>query len=261
MSDAAANSIRETDATTCGLGPRDGEPDWDLVASHVALVARLSRSYRGYRVSSEDLESEGILGLVEASRRFNPAEGVRFSTYASWWILKKIREAAASQSTIVRVPRHRFEFHRRVRVAEAEMTALLARSPTAEEIAARAGVAVAMVHRIRAEVPRAVSLDEPASPQSKRLLGEVIAQTSLPAPDDAAIAEDRRASVAALVPSLPERLRDVVLRRYGLDGDPPSTLADIASDWGVSRERVHQLERAAIRRLRRLADDSSAASA
>lgn len=189
-----------------------GRTVWRLVEQHIGHARAMARAHRGFRVPVEDLAAEGVLGLFEAAVRFDTTQGVKFSTYASWWILKKIREAIASQQTIVRVPR--------VRGGE--------------------------VRRITA-----VSLDDPATRDGALRIGDVLEQTAEPYPDTVALIEDARERVLVCIESLPRRHREVVERRYGIGGRAPEPLAAIALDFGLSRERVHQIEREAIVKLRR----------
>jgi RNA polymerase sigma factor (sigma-70 family) len=198
------------------MGPDRAIEHWRLVEEHLPQVRRLARTFRGLRVSTEDLAAEGVLGLFEAASRFDPLHGVKFSTYASWWILKRMRESLAANASIVRLPRHR-----------------------REDGAPRPSI-------------RDVSLEEPARFGSTLSLHDVLAETSIPLPDEQLVREDGRLRVEGLLGALPPRHREVLERRFGLDGRHAEPLATLASEFGLSRERIHQIEREAIERLRRL---------
>lgn len=198
------------------MGPDRAVEQWRMVEEHLPQVRRLARTFRGLRVSTEDLAAEGVLGLFEAASRFDPGHGVKFSTYASWWILKRMREAMAANTSIVRVPRHRRDD----------------------------GVPRPSI--------RDVSLEEPARFGSTLSLHDVLAETSVPLPDEHLVREDGRLRVERLLRALPPRHREVLERRFGLDGRLAEPLATLALEFGLSRERIHQIEREAIERLRRL---------
>lgn len=233
--------------------PSDGpEASWGIVEENLGLVARLARTFRGFRVPVEDLEAEGRIGLFEAATRFDPGHGVKFSTYATWWVLKRIREATAAQATLVRVPRSRVELRRRARAAETDLRVALGRAPSAEEIAVAARIPADEIDVLRAEGRREVSLDDPVPDGGRLCFAEILPQTLVPSPDDAALLEDGRLRIERTLDRLPDRHRAVLVLRYGLDGAAPKALAEIAQTYGISRERVHQLEREAIARLRRL---------
>lgn len=228
------------------------EASWGVVEDNLGLVVRLARAFRRFRVPLEDLEAEGRLGLFEAATRYDASHGVKFSTYAAWWVLKRIREAVAAQATLVRVPRSRVELRRRARTAEHDLRAALGRAPSADEIAVAARIPADEIDVLRAEGLREISLDEPVKDDARLRFGEILPQTLVPLPDDAVLVEDGRLRIERTLDRLSDRHRAVLVMRYGLDGTPPKALAEIAHMYGISRERVHQLEREAIAQLRRL---------
>lgn len=198
------------------MSPDRALEHWRRVEEHLPQVRRLARTFRGLRVSTEDLVAEGVLGLFEAASRFDPAHGVKFSTYASWWILKRMRESLGANASIVRIPRYR-----------------------RDDGSSRPYI-------------RDVSLEEPARVGGTLSLHDVLAESSIPRPDDELVREDGRRRLERLLESLPARHREVLVRRFGLDGRRPEPLAALAAEFGLSRERIHQIEREAIERLRRL---------
>lgn len=228
------------------------ETPWGIVERHLSLANRLARSFRRYRVPIEDLEAEGRLGLFEAALRYDPSLHVKFATYASSWVLKRIRDAAAAHVRLVRVPRSRIESRHRALAAERELRASLGRTPSTLEIAAAAGVPVTELDSLRAEGRRDVSLDEPVAGAETVSFGETLPETQTPLPDRAVLDDERLKRLAALLESMPERERAILILRYGLDGEPPRALADIAVAFGISRQRVHNIERDALARLRKV---------
>lgn len=198
------------------MGPNRALEHWRLVEEHLPQVRRLARTFRGLRVPTEELAAEGVLGLFEAASRFDAGHGVKFSTYASWWILKRMREALAANASIVRLPRQR-------------------RDPDTPRPAIRD-----------------ISLEEPAGAGGSLSLHDVLAETTTPRADEWLVREDGRTRLGRVLQGLPPRHREVLERRFGLQGRTPEPLASLAADFGLSRERIHQIEREAIERLRRL---------
>lgn len=223
----------------------------DLVARHRAQVAALARPYGRPGIPLEDLEAEGTIGLIEAAARFDAAHGAEFATYASWWIHKRIRECAARHHCVVRFPRYQIERIRRSRIAERELAAERGRRPTGEEIARRSGLTVAEVEFLRARYPRQVSLDDPVDPRHDLRIADILADRDQPSPDYAVVLRETLERVRRMLRRLPSRYREVLSKRFGLDGAEPMTLAELGASLSLSRERVHQIERQALRVLRR----------
>jgi RNA polymerase primary sigma factor len=233
--------------------PIDGPRGWDLVLRHRRCVLPLAWEYRHLGVPLEDLESEGNVGLLEAAARFDAGRGVSFLSYAAWWIRKCILQAVSRQALLVRLPRGRVEQLARIRRAERDLSARLSRAPTVEEIANEAGLRVRHVEGLLLQARREVSLDEPVGRDGTLRLEDVLAGPAA-GPDRLAALADGERLLHALVRLLPERQRVVVVLRYGLDGEEPRTLSEIAYGLDLSRERVRQIEAAALRALRGLLD-------
>lgn len=229
-------------------------PIWREIEPHLSCVLPLAWEYRHLGVPLEDLEAEGTLGLLEAAARFDPTRGVRFFSYAAWWIRKCIVEAISRQSMLVRLPRGPVRRLRLVREAERDLMARLGRAPTSEEIARAAGLREREVERTLLCARRVVSLDDPVGREGTRTLEDVLADPREERLDDAMARSAGTVRLLALLDHLPARQRTVLVLRFGLEGDPEQTLSAIGDRLGVTRERVRQLEKKALELLRRSID-------
>lgn len=225
-----------------------------LIVRHRAQVAAVARQYAHRGVPFEDLEAEGTIGLIEAAARFDPSHGAEFATYASWWIQKRVRECATRHACVVRFPRYQVERIRRSRQAERELMVERGRRPTGEEIAGRSGLSAAEVDALRARYPRQVSLEDPVDSRHDLRIADVLADRRQPAADLALMMRETVDRMLRMLRDLPSRYREVLSRRYGLDGSEPMTLGELGVALSLSRERVHQIERQALRVLRRQLD-------
>ena len=227
----------------------DADAKDEMVVANVRLFHAIARKYRGRGVSYEDLVQEGFVGLMHAVERFDHRRGLKFSTYAVWWIRRSVMDAVADATTI-RVP-HRA---RRQLAAVHRAGSDLRRSgatATDDAIARRAGLPERTVHWLR-EAPRVfASLDEPVG-EDGTSLGELIAASDEDGPTHTVEELDRARAVRTLLGLLPARQREVVVRRYGLIGHRTHTHDEIGALLGVGEERSRQLEREALHRLRSL---------
>ncbi|HKQ60986.1 MAG TPA: sigma-70 family RNA polymerase sigma factor [Candidatus Polarisedimenticolaceae bacterium] len=225
---------------------------WELARAHLGYIVHLAREFRTLGIPLEDLQAEGVLGLLEAAERFDPARGVKFLSYAAWWIRKRMRELIARDATLVRMPRYQLERLRVVRLAERELEAELGRPPSTEEVARLAGLSACDVEVVHGLSRREVSLSESVSRSGQVRLEDTLAQSGSAAPDFDLLREDAKALVRRLLEHLTPRRREILALRFGLDGEGPQPLGEIAGRLGLSRERVRQLEQEALRELRRL---------
>ncbi len=225
---------------------------WALVESHLGFAAWVARAHRDLGVSVEDLEAEGYLGLLEAALRFDPGRGVKFSTYAAWWVRKRVQNFVAVQAGLVRLPDYQRRRLAAVRLAERDLTAATGRSPTAEEIAQRCGLEPADVERALSVWRQEVSLEELVGSDDDRRLGELLPERRTPPPDSDLLRDEMPRLLARLLDQLTARQRSVLCLRFGLEGGRPLALAEVARRIGISRERIRQVERKALRQLREL---------
>lgn len=238
------------------LGKRKTAGDADarehLITSNLRLVVWVAKRYERPGITLADLVQEGYFGLVEAVERFDWRRGHRFSTYATWWIRQRVQRAVDNQARVVRFPSHVAARMRRLDRARGELRGEMGREPTDEEVREAAGATREEVRRIETAPRTMVSLDAPVSADGTEL-GDLVAIDPVNVADDVETdlgAEGLRSAVALL----PERQREVLALRYGLEGDEPSTLEEIGSRLGVSRERVRQIEQRALLTLARRSD-------
>jgi RNA polymerase nonessential primary-like sigma factor len=224
-----------------------------MIEANLRLVVTVARSHVGRGVPLMDLIEEGNLGLIHAVEKFDPERRLRFSTYAMWWIRQSVQHAVMHHGRTVRVPVHVLRELAQVLRCERELTASHGRSPALDELARAVGKAPrAVTERFRAG-ERISSLDAPFSEHDERaLIGQLAGGEDSHA---GAMADASGGRLASWLAQLGERHRLVVERRFGLDGAPLQSLAEIARELGITRERVRQIQEDALRRLRVLSQD------
>jgi RNA polymerase primary sigma factor len=222
-----------------------------IIESNLRLVVSVAKGFRHRGLAFEDLVQEGNLGLLHAVDKFDYTRGFRFSTYATWWIKQSIRRGLIERGTTIRLPVHAADARMRVRRLADELRRRNERAPTDEEVAEAASLDVAKVRTLLAARPNAVSLDAPvgmADEGSATLLDAIAAEHA--SPFDETCSNERRTTVLGMLARVPHRERHILVRRYGLEGDAPVSLAEIGVELGLTRERVRQLEQRALEKLR-----------
>jgi RNA polymerase primary sigma factor len=228
----------------------DAEAERRLIEANLRLVISLARRYVNRGLSLLDLIEEGNVGLLQAVRKFDPNRGTRFSTYGTWWIRQAIVRALANQARLVRLPVHVEMLLGQYLKAQRQLTHELTRLPTTEELAARLGRTVDQVQDLEhLRQQRMLSLDAPAGRDGGGTLQDVIPDPEGAPGQGLAAALRARADLAGVLQDLSDQERRVITQRFGLGGEEPQTLEAIGKQMGVTRERVRQVEAAALKRL------------
>jgi RNA polymerase primary sigma factor len=223
-----------------------------LIECNLRLVMSITRNYTKAGVPLLDLIQEGNLGLIRAVEKFDYKMGYKLSTYATWWIRQAVTRALADQGRTIRLPVHVAEQVRRAQRSRRQLAQKLNRDPSIAEIAQDAGFTPERVGELFDLVEDPVSLETPVG-DGESMVSDLIEDEKAESPDGATADHARSAELAEAIDRLNPRMRHVVLRRFGLDGQQPQTLEEVGHDLGITRERVRQLESRALKELRAVA--------
>jgi RNA polymerase primary sigma factor len=221
-----------------------------LINSNLRLVVTIAQDYGNLGLPLVDLISEGNIGLTKAVERFDPKKGAKLSTYAAWWIKQAIKRALAHQSKIIRLPVHLGDKVAKIRRVSLQMSDELGREPTDDELAEELGISSEKVARLKSVGVRPASLDAPIRNDDATEFGEMIGDEDARTAFETLRDKNLLHEIGGLLDLLDNRERTIIAQRFGLDGGTPKTLEHIGKIFGVTRERVRQLQSAALGKLR-----------
>jgi len=222
-----------------------------MIKANLRLVVKIAHDYGNLGLPLLDLVSEGNIGLMKAVERFDPAKGGKLSTYAAWWIKQSIKRALANQSKTIRLPVHLVDKIAKIRRVSMSMSEELGREPTDEELAEEVGISAAKLSQLRTVSIRPASLDAPMNDDDGTEFGEIVGDDGAVDPSENLSDKNMQEEIADLLGVLDDRERKIINSRFGLDGGSARTLEEVGAKFGVTRERIRQLQNIALAKLRR----------
>ncbi len=222
-----------------------------MIKANLRLVVKIAQDYSGYGLPLADLISEGNIGLMKAVERFDPNKGGKLSTYGSWWIKQSIKRALANQSKTIRLPVHMVDKIARMRRITAILSESLGREPSDDELAEELGLPRRKLTMLKRAAQRPTSLDEPFGDDERGSYSDVIGDERAVNPFDALVDKNLHGHLDDLLEVLDERETKIIDARFGLNGRTAMTLEDVGREFGVTRERIRQLQNVALEKMRR----------
>jgi RNA polymerase primary sigma factor len=236
----------------------DAKAREEMIKSNLRLVVKIARDYEDYGLPLLDLINEGNMGLMKAVERFDPKKGAKLSTYASWWIKQSIRRALANQSKTIRLPVHVVDKLFHMRRAAVRLQEVLGREATDEELAQELGTTPFRVARLRTAAIRPASLDAPIGEDDTNRFGDLVEDEKADTPYEQLEDKTNNDLVHQMMETLDPREATILRYRFGLDGGGEKTLEEVGKKFGVTRERIRQLQNIALKKLRKRIEDREA---
>jgi len=230
-----------------------------MIKANLRLVVKIARDYEGIGLPLLDLISEGNIGLMKAVERFDPKKGGKLSTYGSWWIKQSIKRALANQSKTIRLPVHLVDKISKMRRTAMKLQEELGREPTDEELGEELGMSARRVGQMRLASVRPASLDAPIGDDDSTNFSEIVQDENADTPYESLEDKTVTGMLQEMVTKLDEREATILRFRFGLDGGPERTLEEVGVKFGVTRERVRQIQNIALRKLRKMIEKLEAA--
>src|SRR5579862_808969 len=223
-----------------------------MIRSNLRLVVKIAHDYANFGLPLLDLINEGNIGLMKAVERFDPAKGGKLSTYGSWWIKQSIKRALANQSKTIRLPVHLVDKIAKMRRTAMKLQEVFGREPTDDELAEEMGMSAPRVAQMRTAAIRPASLDAPIGDDESNNFAEVVQDENADTPYEQLEEKTVTKMLQEMVKTLDPREATILRARFGLDGGSERTLEEVGEKFGVTRERVRQIQNIALRKLRKM---------
>src|ERR1700687_2592700 len=222
-----------------------------MIKANLRLVVKIAQAYSNFGLPLLDLISEGNIGLMKAVERFDPAKGGKLSTYGAWWIKQSIKRALANHSKTIRLPIHLIDKIYKLYRASLTMSEELGREPTDEELSEEIGISSTKLSQLKRVSIRPASLDAPISDDDSTKVGEIVGDEDAQTPFELFRDKNMRDELSELLEVLDDRERKILFKRFGVEDGKPKTLEEVGKKFGVTRERIRQLQNIALAKLRR----------